>query len=483
LTLCLLKDRLSDEMGRTTMETPVLIVGGGPAGLAAAATLARHGVRPLVVERRRRPSIQPKATALSTRTMEVLRGWGLAGEVRAGGDEVEWRLLVVRTLTDREGQVFDLGMPSAELSMVISPERPAGVPQHHLEAVLERHVTRAGVAVLRGVEVVSVSVGPDGARAVLRDAATGAERTVAASYLVAADGVHGFVRRALGIGARGEDRLDEGLGVLLHAPITDRRYGIYAVDDGVFLPAGPPDRWFYAMHWPPGEPPPPAALTEEALIARIRAGAGLPGLDVRIVRIGRTEFGTRLADRFRRDSAFLIGDAAHRVTPRGGTGLNMAVQDGVNLGWKLAWVLRGLAGPDLLDTYEAERRPVAVHNTVRSTDPDGSRRGVAEELAVDLGGRIAHVPLPDGRSTVDLPGAGLTLIAESPADRWRAAATPGPMPVEVHGLGPLTVRALGVPAGSALLVRPDAVPAAVLGHPAEVTGAVAALAGRSAVPA
>ena len=95
-----------------------------------------------------------------------------------------------------------------------------------------------------------------------------------------------------------------------------------------------------------------------------------------------------------RTGVFLVGDAAHRVTPRGGTGMNTAIADGYDLGWKLGWVLRGWAGRELLDSYEAERRPVAEHNVARSADPSGSRRRVDQELHADLGGRIPHVWLP-----------------------------------------------------------------------------------------
>ena len=138
-------------------------------------------------------------------------------------------------------------------------------------------------------------------------------------------------------------------------------------------------------------------------------------------------FGIDVAERFRDGSVFLIGDAAHRVTPRGATGMNTAIRDGFDLGWKLAWVMRGWAGDALLDSYEAERRPVAEHNAARSADPGGSIRSVSEELRADLGGRIAHLWLPGeaGRlSTLDLLGRGSDGL-HRPA-RTRAERTAAP---------------------------------------------------------
>ena len=468
-------------------DIPVLVVGAGPAGLAAALELTRHDIPCLLVERRTRLSSHPRATVLSLRSMELVRAWGLEQDVRARSVDVDWRLLESETLAAAAaGSAVEVGYPNAEQSRMVSPTAPACVAQDDVEPLLLEHLRAApGARVELGTELAGIFEGADGARAELRDVHTGALRTVHARYVVAADGARSAVRHALGIPLLGPQGLLEGFTTLFRAPLWkvlgEHRHAIYSVthaaSPATFLPAGPSDRWLFGMR--------DEAPDERRAARLIRLGAGVGDLPVRVERSRRFSSAAQLAERWRSGCIFLAGDAVHRVTPRGGTGLNLALHDGYDLGWRLGWVLRGWAAPALLDSYEAERRPVAEYTAARSADPNGSIRPVEQEVRADLGGRIAHVWSGE-RSTLDLLGPGLTLFTGRDAPTWDSAAASlaGRLPVRVRLLDPVAARAVGAPGGSAMLTRSDGTPVGVLPAGADpapaLRAAVAAVAARPA---
>jgi putative polyketide hydroxylase len=184
----------------------------------------------------------------------------------------------------------------------------------------------------------------------------------------------------------------------------------------------------------------------------------VPDLDVELVWTGDFTFTAQIADRYREGRVFLIGDAAHRMTPRGASGMNTAIHDGYDLGWKLGWVLRGWADEAVLDSFEAERRSVGLRNMQRSAIP-AEERDVSKDYLDDIADRIPHRWLPDGRtSTLDLLGDGLTLLAgpraRVPLDHYEG------IPIAVHVVDAATADALQLGAAGLMLVRPDGRPVA-----------------------
>jgi 2-polyprenyl-6-methoxyphenol hydroxylase-like FAD-dependent oxidoreductase len=465
----------------------VLVVGAGPAGLTTGIALARHGIDVLVVEKHAGTSPFPKATAVSTRTMELLRSWGLERRVRVGAMNVRPLVTMSDTLVGPEQASMPFGYPTDDQALAVSPTTPAWVPQDHLEPVLRDHLEERGGHVRFDTELTELALDPAGVTARLRHRTTGRRYRVRARYVVGADGPRSSVRTALGIDVDDLGTIGEFVSVTFRADLTRRLpripSGINAVgtgaEAGLFVPTSTDDRWIYARQWCPENGDTLADWTPERSVAVLRTATGLPGLRPDILGVLPFVMGGHVATAFRAGRGFLVGDAAHRTTPVGGTGMNTAIHAAHNLGWKLAWVLRGWAHHALLDSYEAERRPIGTENVVRSLRrgpaPDGD--GLACDIGVrytsavldsDAGHRAPHTWIRHGgfrKSMLDLFDGRLTLLTGRRGEQWRHAATElaaGGIPITVlsadrdlHDEDGTFARHYSLGDTSAALVRPD----------------------------
>ena len=422
----------------------VLVVGAGPAGLTAAISLARHGIDVLVIEKHAGTSPFPKATGISTRTMELLRGWGLEERVRAGSMRAEHSMAISKTLISPVLATMPFGFPTTQQAVAVSPTTPVVCPQDYLEPVLLQHLLGCGGQVRFGTELTNMTTDDSAITATLYNPATDHRYQVSARYLIGADGPRSTVRSALGIGVEDLGTIGDFVAVTFRADLTRRvpriPSAINAVQtagaEGMFVPTSTDDRWIYAREWHPELGQTVDDWTPQQCLELIRAGTGLDDLRPDVLSVMPFVMGGHIADTFRAGRGFLIGDAAHRTTPVGSLGMNTAIHGAHNLGWKLAWVLRGWAGEALLDSYEAERRPIGTDNVLRSLrrapepDADGPAWDIAARYAsavldAGAGARAPHAWVHrDGRrvSTLDLFDGRLTLLTGSLGDPWRRAA-------------------------------------------------------------
>lgn len=359
----------------TATDFDVIIAGAGPAGLVLAIDLGRRGVRTLLLEKDPSTKAWPKMDRSNARTMEIFRRLGLADQVRSLGYPAEQSMNVLITSTSLAGEpILTLEYPSvAAHREVIARSQDGGEPlepyqlvsQNDLEPLLAQTVAGIDTVVLRfGHELVEFSQDTDGVTAQVREL-DGATHVVRAGYLVGCDGGNSVVRKQLDIALSGRGNIAElnqvtfrsdGLHDALPTQNLARHYYFADEPGSSMIMQGSRKQFTLNMR-----------VSDEPFHAEeeIRKRLGVD-IDLEILNHGQWKMHLLLAERYGEGRVFIAGDAAHLVIPTGGLGMNSAVGDAVDLAWKLAAVVHGWGDPELLLTYEIERRPVGARNVEAS---------------------------------------------------------------------------------------------------------------------
>ncbi|QBD75468.1 monooxygenase [Ktedonosporobacter rubrisoli] len=345
---------------------PVLIVGGSLVGMTTALFLGRQGIPALVVEKHAAPSTHPRASGFNPRSIEIYSSAGLEPAIRAAEPGL-FRgsgVLRVETLAGKEITWYTHSI--YEPIDDVSPVMGSIIPQKLLEPILIERAKALGAEVRYNTELVNVAQSADAVQAVLKDRETGEEQTIHARYLVAADGFQSPTRKALDIPFSGYGILSNHVSIFFHADLSaalrGRRFTLCYVDNaqiqGVLGIVDESAKYAaFVITLRPEEKV--EDYDAQRCIEAVRAAIGLPELEVELEAILHWVIASQLADRYQQGRIFLAGDAAHVVPPVGGLGANTGIADAHNLAWKLALVLKGQAAPELLASYEMERRPVA----------------------------------------------------------------------------------------------------------------------------
>lgn len=495
----------------------VLVVGGGYAGLSAATLLAWREIPVMLVERHASTSVQPKAFGVGPQALEMLRMVpGIEEELSAiwAGIGDDMRIAIASSLADPNPHILIHEDEDLAWLSELSPAPRVGAPQAEIERVLRGKAEDLGADLRFSTELISLEQDGTGVTARIRD--EDGDRLVRADYVVAADGSRSPLRKALDVPTSGKGPLSRMCSIMFDADLSglvrDREVTLWYLQNdvftGVIVTGTGTGSHVLGVNLKDGETE--ADFTDERCVELIRLATGRPHLDVRVIDRPMFNISHVLADTYRVGRVFFAGDAAHTMPPTGGQGGSTAIEDGCDIAWRLWLVLTGQAGPDFLDTYDAERRPIGklmadaqlanlgvrmppearvgypepledptgvllgrrYHSTAIIDEP-GDDGSLLEDPRVPTGrpgSRAPHVVLDwAGRriSTIDLFGSGFVLLAAKPGGQaWVDAGRlvkerlgirltrllVGDELIDVEGC---FTKRYGVTESGAVLVRPD----------------------------
>jgi 2-polyprenyl-6-methoxyphenol hydroxylase-like FAD-dependent oxidoreductase len=519
-------------------EVDVLVIGGSLVGLSTAMFLGIHGIRAVAVERHASTAIHPRAGHFQLRTSEVLRSAGLEERVRRRSEEQYLPNGGINNVESLAGREIASYFPNLNAGVEeFSPTIRMFIDQDALEPILRERALDLGAELRYRTQCAALMQDADGVTATLRDLDNESELTMRAQFVVAADGNRSPTREQLGIAMRGHGLLSQSVTIYFRADV-DLSPLLAGRDQGVNYVTNPVLRGFFRLDRTGNRgflvvnlvgdtarpeiiaayPSAPWANVAETIdearaLELLRAAIGVPEIPVTIEDIATWRAVADSAERYSEGRVFLAGDAAHTMPPNGGFGGNTGVQDAHNLAWKVAFVLRGIAGRELLDTYDSERRAIgeltveqAYARYVTRVAPYLGTEGMQEivdDWSMEIGYRYnssavvldadAHPPGPPihehpreskGRpgsraphvalqragvplSTLDLFGTTVVLLAGPAGRPWHDAAARAAqaldVPLDAYLVGGDELRdpggafadAYGISAAGAVLVRPD----------------------------
>ena len=378
-------------------KVPVLICGGGPVGLALAIELGLREVQCMLVEQGDGAVPVPKMSQLSTRTTEFCRRWGIAEQVKkaAWPENHPGDFVYITSMTGHE--LFRRKYPSyAERGgLNFTPEGARQCPQIFFDPILlQRAASLPNVTLRHRTRLDSFVEESEGVRAQITDLTSGRSETIIATYLVGCDGFDGYVRKALGISVQGSGVLSFSISIFFRsselASLHDKGWAKFyrMVDEAGhwsdLVAIDGRELWRLTLL----DLDPNTDMESFDVDASLRRAAGV-NFSYEIISVLPWRRRESIADRYRKGRVFIAGDAAHQCSPTGGLGMNTGLQDAVDIGWKLAAVLAGWGGELLVDSYEAERRPVALSHVTSST------RMYQQTIALPGGSAICEKS-PDG---------------------------------------------------------------------------------------